>query len=72
MKEIFNLRITDRPIRECYRNNVELQTFNQVTFGKNSLRVYGPKVWNGLPSNIKVLEDLKSFKKEIRKWESFV
>ena len=72
MKEIFNLRITDRPIRECYRNNLELQTFNQVTFGKNSLRVYGPKVWNGLPSNIKVLEDLKSFKKEIRKWESFV
>ena len=69
MNDIFKIRVTDRPVRKFYRNNIEFQRFNQVTFGKNSLRVFGPKVWNALPSKIKVSEDLMSFKAQIKKWD---
>ena len=33
-----------------------------------SLKVYGPKVWNGLPFHIKTFENLIQFKSVIKNW----
>ena len=34
MKEIFSLRQTDRPVREKYKLNLDIPSYNQVTFGR--------------------------------------
>ena len=66
MNEIFTLRQTNRPVREKYKMNMEIPSYNQVSFGRKSLRVLGPKVWNQLPFHIKSAENLKSFKSVIK------
>ena len=48
-KQIFELQKTNRSIREKYRLNLNILNYNQVTFGKKSLRIFGPKIWNSLP-----------------------
>ena len=45
MKQIFELRETNRNVREKYRLNLNIPNYNQVTFGKKSLRIFGPKIW---------------------------
>ena len=37
MKQIFELRDTNRSIREKYRLNLNIANYNLVTFGKNTL-----------------------------------
>ena len=44
MKQIFELRETNRNVREKYRLNLNIPNYNQVTFGKKSLRILGPKI----------------------------
>jgi hypothetical protein len=46
-----------------------LPRFNTVTYGKNSLRYMGPKIWNSLPHVIKAADNIVIFKKKIRKFE---
>ena len=53
MKQIFELRETNRSVREKYQLNLNIPNYNQVTFGKKSLRIFGPKIWNSLPYPIK-------------------
>ena len=50
-------------------NNIEVPMVNQVTYGKNSLRALGPKIWNTLPDHIKSSETLIIFKKSIKTWD---
>ena len=35
---------------------------NQVTFGSNSLESVEPQIWNGLPNEMKSVENWKNFK----------
>ena len=44
IKDIFKLRMTNRPTREKYKLNLEIPKSNQVRFGTKSLRYLGPKV----------------------------
>ena len=37
-----------------------IPNYNQVIFGKKSLRIFGPKIWNSLPYHIKSLNYLFS------------
>ena len=53
MKQIFKLREAKRHVREKYRLNLNIPNYNQDTFGKKSLRIFGPKIWNSLPGHIK-------------------
>ena len=59
MKKIFELRETNRNVREKYRLNLNIPNYNQVTFGKKSLRIFGPKIWNSLPYHIKSSKNLE-------------
>ena len=68
MKDIFKMPNTRRS--ERLKFNLESNTYNQVTFGKNSLATLGPILWNSLPNQIKALNNINTFKKYIKKWGS--
>ena len=59
MKDIFQLRISGRPVRMQHRNNLTVKTRKTVTFGTNSISSLGPKIWNSLVA----------FKQMIKKWD---
>ena len=67
MKNIFEMKTNNRIAREKYKSNLNIPRTNQVTFGTNSLKSYGPKIWNALPFSIKTAENLKAFKTLIKK-----
>ena len=62
MKDIFKLRMTNRPTGEKYKLNLEIPKSNQVRFGTKSLRYIGPNVWKPLPYHIKSSENLAILK----------
>ena len=66
MKEIFNLRKTNRPVCEKIKLNLDIPNYNQVTFGRKALTFFGPKTWNSLPYHIKSTENLALFKAIIK------
>ena len=69
MKNIFHRSVNRTS--ERFKFNIQSQTFNQVKFGKNSLRVLGPILWNSLPNNVKSLQSISHFKKFINKWGNY-
>ena len=69
MNEIFELRKTNRAVRNQYKLNLEVSIINQATFGAKSIRYLGPKIWNSLPFHIKPRESLKAFKRIIKNWD---
>ena len=69
MKELFQLRITNRPVRENYLFNMFVPKTNQVKYGTKRLRNLAPKIWNSLPLQIKTAENLDIFKDLIKSWD---
>ena len=67
MNDIFSVRTSDYSLRNP--NNLNHFRPNQVTFGSNSLKVMGPKIWNYLPNELKSAENLNSFKNMIKQWD---
>ena len=63
MQELFKLRETNRNVRNKYKLNLNIPVVNQVNYRTKSLRIFGPKVWNSLPHQIKSAENLETFKK---------
>ena len=68
MNEIFSLRQKDRPVRQKYELNLDIPSYNQVTFGRKALTFFGPKTWNSLLYHIKSAENLASFKTMVKFW----
>ena len=68
MKQIFELRLSSRPVREQYKLNLNIPKNSQVTFGTKSLESLGAKIWNNLPDHIKSSKNLNVFKNLIKKW----
>ena len=62
MENIFEMKTNNRIIGENYNSNLNIPRTNQVTFGTNSLKSYGPKIWNALPFSIKTAENFKLLK----------
>ena len=54
------------------KHNVYPPKHYQTNFGKKSLRVLGPKIWNTLPENIKGADSLRVFKSMIKKVETII
>ena len=67
--EIFELRKTNRAVRNQYKLNLEVPIINQVTFGAKSIRYLRSKIWNSLPFHIKSSESLTTFKRIIKDWD---
>ena len=68
MKQIFQLRETNRTVRNQCKLNLSVPKVNQVSYGEKSLRFYGPKICNSLPLHVKTSENLKTFKDIIQNW----
>ncbi len=67
MKDIFQFKSEGR----SSRNQFDLVHYrpNQVTFGSNSYRSLGPKIWNALSNDFKTAENLTIFKRLIKSWD---
>ena len=50
------------------QSDLEIPSVNTENFGKNSLKYFGPIIWNSVPARLRNIENLSEFKKEIRKW----
>ena len=67
IRETFKENSTGRhQLRGKY--NLTVQRYNTVTFGRNSLRFLGPKIWNHLPREFTTAEDLKTLKIFLKQW----
>ena len=58
MKNILMWNETNRLTREQSKLNFNTPSYNQMTFGYKSLRIFGSKIWNKLPYHIKSSENL--------------
>ena len=68
MKEIFELRLCSRPVREQYELSLNIPRKKQVAFGTKSLESLAPKIWKNMPYDIKSAKNLNVFKDLIIKW----
>ena len=61
---------TERESEYSLRRNhsLILPPYNTISFGKQSIRYTGPKVWNSLPNNLRDTTSLKEFKNLISTW----
>ena len=66
MKDIFQVRTSNYSSRNP--NNLIHYRPNQVTFGTNSLKSLGPRIWNCLPEELKSVNSLNIFKGLITQW----
>ena len=60
---------TNRNVRRKHWLSLNIPNYNQVTFGKKSLRIFGPKIWNSLLYHIKSSKNLEAFKTVIKNWD---
>ena len=67
LKQIFQLRETNRTVRNQHKLNINVHKFNQVSYGEKGLTYYGPKIWNSPPFHVKTSENLKTFNDIIKK-----
>ena len=63
VRDLFSVNSTGYNFRGA---DFHILRFHSVTYGKHSLRYLGPKFWNSLPSNVRNLLSLQSFKRQIR------
>ena len=52
-------------------NDIVKHVCKAFTYGEQSLRILGPKVWNSLPENIKMECNFEHFKVLINTWDGF-
>ena len=50
------------------KNNLTIRRYDTVTFGINSIRILGQKIWNNLAREFKTAEDLKTTRIFLRQW----
>ena len=67
MNEIFqtNPSIT-RNLRS--KNDLVTHRYNSVPYGKNSLKILGPTIWNHLTNEYKTAENLQTFRSLLKQW----
>ena len=68
MKTIFQKTLRNNPRRP---NNLRVQGFRGITYGKNSLRTLGTQIWNNLPEDFKSASSLSMFENLIKIWFDF-
>ena len=64
MKTIFKASSLRRSSRLQF--NMEVQKYNQIKYGRNSLRILGPMLCNSLPNEAKSTKSLPKFKQFIK------
>ena len=70
MNDIFELRKTNRAVRNQNKLNLDVPITNQAISVAKSIRYLDPKIWNSLPFHIKSSESLTTFKIIIKNWDA--
>ena len=65
MNEIFVTRDTNYEWRS---HTFLVESINTISFGIESLRYFGQKIWNIIPNEIKASNSLKEFANRIKYW----
>ena len=73
LKDVFNLkenRTTENVSARTRSNTTFYTTSNpkKVNVGMETLRFLGPKIWDMVPSEMKSITSLYTFKNQIKKW----
>ncbi len=66
MKDVFMQKEITYGLRDV--NLLVQPKFKTVTYGHNTIKYQGSKLWKNLPNDFKTLDSLSSFKCEIQKW----
>ena len=66
LNEMFSLSDSHYDLRD--QSRLEQPKFNTKTFGYRSFKYLGAKLWNLLPSHLKIIDDLHVFKSNLHKW----
>ena len=66
-KDFFVLKNNRHNIRS--KCDLAVPLVNTVLKGKNSLRYFGPVIWNSIPLDIRLLDSFNTFKSKIRQWK---
>ena len=66
MENIFEMKTSNRIVREKYKLNLNIPRTNQVTFGTNSLKSYGPKFGTLYLLASRQLKTLKLLKHQLK------
>ena len=61
MIDLFKAKMSQKLYRDKYKINLEGFKCNQVTFGVEILKIYGPKTWNSLQHYIEHSANLEVF-----------
>ena len=69
MKNMFNIRQTNRAQRQEYKLNIEIPRSNQVSFSTISLCIQGTKIRKSFPLYIKSRVGVQAFKDVIKLWD---
>ena len=64
--ELFTPKTSNYSLRNS--DGYDLPKFNTITFGRKSLRYYGPKLWNSIPIEPKQCNTLPTFKSSLTEW----
>ena len=62
--DLFMQKSTSYSLKNC---DFDIPTFNNLNYGKHSLRYQGPYIWSKLYSQLKGSPNIDSFKNNIRK-----
>ncbi len=65
MKDVFIQKDVTYGLRDV--NLLVQPKFKNVTYGHNTIKYQGSKLWNNLPNDLKKMNSLSSFKCEIQK-----
>ena len=67
MKEVFKLN-ESQTYDFRSQNVLKVERYNTVRYGKKSLRILGPQIWNSLPNEYKTTPNLDQFKRLMSQW----
>ena len=66
----FNVSIDEKEnISYSNKSNFHLPRVKTVTFGLNSFRSLGPRIWRLVPDELKAIKSLNVFKEKIKSFE---
>ena len=66
ISDLFKVRENNYNLRNC--SYFSIPNVKTVYHGSESLSNLGPRIWNLVPDNLKHLDDINSFKTEIKNW----
>ena len=67
-RDIFQLWLSNRPVREKYKKNMIILEFNLVSYEKKNWITFSRNLWNSLSYCIKSSKNLKSLERRIKHW----